>query len=70
MIAFLVFRYQRDVRTKSHVTILFKKIKAFLIIDTLINNLHCVFQGFDHQFARKKIMIFYRRVRLDRSFVI
>jgi hypothetical protein len=39
MIAFLVLRYQRGIRTKSHLTILFKKIKDFLIIGTLNNNL-------------------------------
>ncbi len=41
MIALLVLRYQRGVQTKSHITILFKKIKDFLIIGTLNINLFC-----------------------------
>jgi len=32
MIAFLVLPYQHGVRTKNYITILFKKIKYFLII--------------------------------------
>jgi hypothetical protein len=41
VIAFLVLRYQRGVQTKTHITILFKKIKDFLIIGTLNINLFC-----------------------------
>ena len=41
MIAFLVLRYQHRVQTKNHITILFKKIKDFLIIGTLNINLFC-----------------------------
>jgi len=54
MIAFLVLRYQHEVRTKSHITILFKKIKGFLIIVILNNNLFCVFLGSDQQLSEER----------------
>jgi hypothetical protein len=41
MIASLVLRFQRRVQTKNHITILFKKIKDFLIIGALNSNLFC-----------------------------
>jgi len=57
-------------QTKHHVTILFKKIKDFLVIRTLNNNLFYVFTGLDHRFARKKNYELYRGGRLDRSILI
>jgi hypothetical protein len=54
MIAFLVLRYQHGARTKNYITILFKKIKYFLIIGTLSNILFCVFTGSDQQLSEKR----------------
>jgi len=54
MIAFLVLPYQHGGRTKNYITILFKKIKYFLIIGTLSNILFCVFTGSDQQLSEKR----------------
>jgi len=40
-------------RTNNYITILFKKIKDFLIIGTLNNILFCVFTGSDQQLSGK-----------------
>jgi hypothetical protein len=57
-------------QTKIYITILFKKIKDFLIFRTIGSNFFGVFAGPKYKFVRGKIMDFFPGEHLDRSFLI